>query len=180
MKLKELYEKFLTYKLEFSKFVELWPKQLAGESGTHSICVCTKHQNMKLIIQWDKLKSITQSDDTEVKDYESCLKKFMSDKPNTARHLNINQKCCSVEYWQQELSRLLEDEMIDQITYKAMGMYLQMQFWNILWNHRSVSGIIVWTVVGVKKPFFYGQKIILAPYLFDGKHLKKNGSTTQF
>jgi hypothetical protein len=51
--LKEAYssfkEKFPRAKIGFSKFAELRPKQcvLAGSSGTHSVCVCTTHQNMK-------------------------------------------------------------------------------------------------------------------------------------
>ena len=37
-------------KICFSKFVELRPKHcvLAGASGTHTVCVCVIHQNMKL------------------------------------------------------------------------------------------------------------------------------------
>ena len=38
--------------LVFSKFAEFRPKEcvLPGSSGTHSVCVCTKHQNVKLMI----------------------------------------------------------------------------------------------------------------------------------
>ena len=36
----------------FSKFASLRPKHcvLAGASGTHTVCVCTYHQNVKLMI----------------------------------------------------------------------------------------------------------------------------------
>ena len=50
--LKEVYCKFKRqfpdYKIGFSKFAELRPKHciLAGASGTHSVCVCTIHQNV--------------------------------------------------------------------------------------------------------------------------------------
>ena len=35
----------------FSKFCKLRPKEcvLVGSSGTHSVCVCTTHENMKLM-----------------------------------------------------------------------------------------------------------------------------------
>jgi hypothetical protein len=53
--LKEAHEKFkeLHPKLVgFSKFAELRPKEcvLPGASGTHSVCVCDKHQNVKLMM----------------------------------------------------------------------------------------------------------------------------------
>ena len=54
--LKELYANFKTrhshIQVGFSKFCELRPKWcvLAGSSGTHSVCVCTYHQNMKLLL----------------------------------------------------------------------------------------------------------------------------------
>lgn len=40
-------------KIGFSKFCTLRPKWcvLAGSSGTHSVCVCTYHQNVKLLIE---------------------------------------------------------------------------------------------------------------------------------
>ena len=39
-------------KIGLSKFAELRPKEcvLAGASGTHNVCVCTIHQNVKLML----------------------------------------------------------------------------------------------------------------------------------
>ena len=60
--LKEMYaafkEKYLNVKLGFSKFCTFRPKWcvLAGSSGTHSVCVCSIHQNAILLvdaINWD-------------------------------------------------------------------------------------------------------------------------------
>ena len=54
--LKEAYQQFRTefpeVNVGFSKFAELRPKQcvLAGASGTHCVCVCTIHQNVKLML----------------------------------------------------------------------------------------------------------------------------------
>ena len=54
--LKELYSSFLKehedIKIGFSKFCQLRPKWwvLLGASGTNCVCVCTYHQNMKLIL----------------------------------------------------------------------------------------------------------------------------------
>ena len=60
----EFKEKFPERKIVFSKFAELRPKHciLAGASGTHSVCVCTIHQNVKLMIfemQLSDLQHIT-------------------------------------------------------------------------------------------------------------------------
>ena len=50
--LREAYELFKernpTLVIGFSKFAELRPKQcvMVGQSGTHSVCVCVKHQNI--------------------------------------------------------------------------------------------------------------------------------------
>ena len=39
-------------KIGFSKFCSLRPKWciIVGSSGTHSVCVCTNHQNAKLLV----------------------------------------------------------------------------------------------------------------------------------
>ena len=51
-------EKYPNVKLGFSKFCTFRPKWcvLAGSSGTHSVCVCSIHQNAILLvdaINWD-------------------------------------------------------------------------------------------------------------------------------
>lgn len=63
--LKEAYQLFKDKhpdeKIGFSKFAELRPSQcvLAGASGTHSVCVCTIHQNVKLMMLGMKLQNLT-------------------------------------------------------------------------------------------------------------------------
>ena len=46
-------EKNPTVSLGFSKFCSLKPKWcvLAGSAGTHAVCVCTIHQNVKLLLE---------------------------------------------------------------------------------------------------------------------------------
>lgn len=52
--LKELYQQYRENypedKIGFSKFASLRPKYcvLAGSSGTHTVCVCIMHKNIKL------------------------------------------------------------------------------------------------------------------------------------
>lgn len=78
--LKEAYkhfkDKFPSIKIGFSKFAELRPKCciLAGQSGTHSVCVCTIHQNIKLMIENAKLNIITNG---KISNYKQCLAKIL-------------------------------------------------------------------------------------------------------
>lgn len=63
--LKELYAAYRKehmHKIGFSKFCELRPKWCvsAGAPGTHSVCVCTVHQNVKLMIAATDIKESYQ------------------------------------------------------------------------------------------------------------------------
>ncbi|XP_074105425.1 uncharacterized protein LOC141531478 [Cotesia typhae] len=86
--LKELYQCFReinpTEKIGFSKFASLRPKHcvLVGASGTHTICVCTIHQNFKLMML-----------EKSMKHYSDCLDMIIC-----AIHR------CNV-IWMQQLSR---------------------------------------------------------------------------
>lgn len=57
MNISELYEnfkeKYPDVKIGFSKFASLRPQHcvLAGSSGTHTVCVCTIHENVKLMLE---------------------------------------------------------------------------------------------------------------------------------
>jgi len=62
LNLKKLYalfkETYLDCKISFSVFAKLRPKQcvLPGALGTYSVCVCTIHQNVKLMLdQYPKI-----------------------------------------------------------------------------------------------------------------------------
>ena len=77
--LRELYqlfkEKHPHEQVGLSKFVELRPKHcvLAGASGTHLVCVCTIHQNVKLMLRGARLHDLTSSDDNPLLSYHHCL-----------------------------------------------------------------------------------------------------------
>jgi hypothetical protein len=96
--LKEAYssfkEKFPGAKIGFSKFAELRPKQcvLAGSSGTHSVCVCTTHQNMKLMFTASKIDQLTAGSDLPLKTVQDCVTQLQCNPPTVS--------CClgSVSY----------------------------------------------------------------------------------
>lgn len=63
-------EKYPQYPIGFSKFAGLWSKWfvVAGASETHSVCVWTTHQNVKLMFDAINLKNLNKDCDTELDD----------------------------------------------------------------------------------------------------------------
>ena len=74
--LKELFSEFgkrnPNVKVGFSSFCMLRPKCccLVGQSGTHSVCVCTEHQNIKLMLEAIKIE----------KSYHDLIEKIVCDR----------------------------------------------------------------------------------------------------
>ena len=93
--LKEVYhefkERFPDQKTGLSKFADLRPKHciLAGASGTHSVCVCTIHQNLKLMMMELQL--------LELPTYHHCLAKIMSNPPHPRCYLGECNACPGIE-----------------------------------------------------------------------------------
>ena len=81
---REFKERFPDRKIGFSKFAELRPKHcvLAGASGTHSVCVCTIHQNVKL------MSLVQEMQIPELPMYHHCLAKIMCNPPHPRCYLS--------------------------------------------------------------------------------------------
>ena len=107
--LKELYASFKQKNPEmnigFSKFCTLRPKWcvLAGSSGSHSVCVCTIHQNVKLMINAVKL----DKDQHELVDMLVCSRNFKE----CMIHRCIN--CPAQDLLEDYLHQQLHDESDD-------------------------------------------------------------------
>ena len=73
--LRELYLKFKEQnpeiKIGFSKFAELRPEYciLAGASGTHTVCVCVYHENVKLMLDGLHISELTSGEIKNYKDF---------------------------------------------------------------------------------------------------------------
>ena len=104
----------------FSKFVDLRPKHcvLAGASGTHSVCVCTIHQNVKLMMLGAKLPDLTATDGTVFKTYHHCIAQVMCNPPLPECYLNTCNACPGIGTLKESLLAVLDDNMIDSVTYK--------------------------------------------------------------
>ena len=92
--LKEAYynfkDKHQDLKIGFSKFAELQLKHcvLAGASGTHTVCVCTIHQNIKLM-----MSNIQLPDQPS---YNHCLSKIICNPPQPKCYLGDCDNCPGV------------------------------------------------------------------------------------
>ena len=108
----EFKEKFPDRKIVFSKFAELRPKHciLAGASGTHSVCVCTIHQNVKLMMFEMRL--------SDVPTYHHCLAKIMCNPPLPKCYLGACGVCPGIAKLIEELITLLDENDVEQIVYK--------------------------------------------------------------
>ncbi|CAF2079971.1 unnamed protein product [Rotaria magnacalcarata] len=123
--LKEVYAIFKAqnpeYKIGFSKFAELRPKQciLAGSSGTHAVCVCTLHQNTKLMMEGARFQYLTQNDDVQLKHYRHVLSKLTCNPPCIECYFRQCKICKdSAEKLKDFLRNIFEDYVIDQIEYR--------------------------------------------------------------
>ena len=122
--LRELYcsykDKHPEAKVGFSKFAELRPPYciLAGASGTHSVCVCTYHQNVKLMFESASLGSLETSDGLCVQSYQNCLSQIICNPPMPSCYFGECKQCPGHCFIQMFLQKLLDDNMIDSITFK--------------------------------------------------------------
>ncbi len=122
--LRELYqlfkEKFPTKTIGFSKFAELRPKHcvLAGASGTHAVCVCTIHQNVKLMMVGGKIADLTADEDIPFQTYGHCLAQIICNPPQPACYLSACCSCPGISGLKQRLKSLMDDNLIDSVVYK--------------------------------------------------------------
>ena len=122
--LKEVYQQFKekhpTDKIGFSKFADLRPKHciLAGASGTHTVCVCTIHQNVKLMMIGGKIAELSAHDDIPLKEYNHCLAKIICNPPQPDCYFKNCNSCPGVTGLKDHIYALMDENMIDTIQYK--------------------------------------------------------------
>lgn len=94
LSLKELYKSFkqenTTITLGFSTFAKHRPKNciLPGQSGAHSVCVCTIHQNVKTMLDAIDLQKLTTNEPIMLSSYKDCLKQLVCSGPTEKCFLN--------------------------------------------------------------------------------------------
>lgn len=94
--LKEAYQlfrdKYPNDDIGFSKFADLRPNEcvLVGGSGTHSVCVCTTHENIKQIFLGAKLNRLHWADESDYTDYD--LRNLSNNNLHNSKNRRNNRK----------------------------------------------------------------------------------------
>jgi hypothetical protein len=123
-------------KIGFSKFAELRPKQcvLAGSSGTHSVCVCTIHQNLKLMHIGAKFDKLYQNQDTDMKHPRNWLKFITCTSSMPECHLNKCQNCGDTRGIREKMHDIFDANSIDSIQFKRWTTTDRSNFETVLLN----------------------------------------------
>lgn len=136
MNLSEAYSLFKTKnigrKIGFSTFATLRPKECVlvfDKMGTHAVCVCTYHQNVKLI--YEPNKDIFRGTET----YRDLMKKMICALPSNKCHLNLCSECPGETAMEEYLSDIFEKNELENISYK--------QWMNLDGTHNFFDKIII-------------------------------------
>ncbi|KAL5515128.1 hypothetical protein EMCRGX_G000252 [Ephydatia muelleri] len=119
--LKEAYREFKLchpdMKIGFTKFSLLRPKEcvLAGASGTHSVCVCTIHQNTKLMMVGSKLEILTGG---KFKHYRHCLAAMQCNPPNVGCYFGECELCPGTEPLHTCLQYAMDRNDVDAVEFQ--------------------------------------------------------------
>ena len=122
--LKELYQAFKnehpTLHIGFTKFAELRPKHciLAGASGTHAVCVCTIHQNVKLMLEGVKIQRLSPSQDPQLTNYHCCIAQLVCNPALPRCYLRECYFCPGIHGLKECLVKRLDENLIDEVTFK--------------------------------------------------------------
>lgn len=113
-------EKYPQVKIGFSKFCELRPKHcvLVGGSGTHSVCVCTTHQNAKLMLVPCKFSELCECSDKPLKTYQDILDSIICENPTEACYFMDCTACPGTINLNQRLEESFELNHVENVTYK--------------------------------------------------------------
>lgn len=122
--LKETYrcfkDKYPLVKISFSKFAELRPKEciLPGANGTHSVCVCIYHENVKLLIEGANIPLLTSNSNMVIKNYKDALLHIICNPPSHHCYLKQCSSCPGPDNIIKHIQQQFDAESVEQVTYK--------------------------------------------------------------
>lgn len=123
--LKELYSLLQTehekIDISFSKFAQLRPAHcvLAGSSGTHTVCFCTYHENVKLMLNNIDTESWGNDLGVSLKNYHDWLNLFVCSNPTSACYLGGCKNSLSESSFKDRLIKYFEDNEIDEVKFES-------------------------------------------------------------
>ncbi|KAE8742419.1 hypothetical protein FOCC_FOCC012030, partial [Frankliniella occidentalis] len=119
----ELHSLFLTkhpdVTISFSKFASLRPKYcvLPNGPGTHTVCVCSTHQNVRLMVEGAGLFRSTKEDMHPIETEHDCLKMVQCDPPTHECLYKECNDCPGLDALKEILEVTFDIESIDQVTF---------------------------------------------------------------
>lgn len=123
--LSELHYKFKEMhgneEIGFTKFSQLTPRHcvLAGSSGTHTVCVCTHHENVKLMLDAINCEKITRNSTLPLKSYRECLQQITCSIPTPTCRLGLCDSCPSEEHLKDEFISVLNANFIEKVEFQV-------------------------------------------------------------
>ena len=117
--MKEAYKLFKSknqnIKIKFSKFVKLRPKECVLDG----VCICTIHQNMKLMFVGAQLGTLTNGEKHHLIDYYQCIDAVTSNKASSSCYLGDCSSCSNLmEDFILYLMEIFDKNSIDDLIYK--------------------------------------------------------------
>ncbi|KYN27624.1 hypothetical protein ALC57_02985 [Trachymyrmex cornetzi] len=111
-------------KLSISTFTKLRPLHcvLAGSSGTHNVCVCVHHENIKLMMNDAYIQNLTKDTNMILTNYRDCLNAIVCSESTSSCHLNECQNCPGLENLKQHLISVFDNHNIHEVKFE---MWLQ-------------------------------------------------------
>lgn len=112
-------EKNPNLKIGLSTFAKLRPKYciFAGASGTHNVCVCTIHENCKLMLDAISIEKITADSTMKLTNYRDCISHMVCDKPSEKCYLNDCQNCVNSDQLYSHLRNVLDKNFVQMVEF---------------------------------------------------------------
>lgn len=106
-------------KIGLTKFSQLRPTHVvfAQTTGAHSVCVCTKHQNLKLMMVAARIPFYSSQDNKPIKNREDLISRVMCNPPRNSCYLRECSECPKIDDLKEELIDLLEKYHGDKVRY---------------------------------------------------------------
>lgn len=116
--LKEL-DKEKKFPISYTAFAKLRPRHciLPGASGTHSVCVCTIHENVKMMLDALNIEALTNNSDMPLGNYTDCLNEMICKNSGANCYLDRCLKCPGTTKLSEHLSQLLENSCISHVEF---------------------------------------------------------------
>ncbi|KAG8230703.1 hypothetical protein J437_LFUL009847 [Ladona fulva] len=104
-------------------FVSVWKNGMKRinlkELNSHFICVCvcTIHQNIKLMIDCTGIAELTEKDYFPIKIYQDCVARVICNPPLPSFYLGIRYECPGTMKIREQLQEAFERALVDNLIY---------------------------------------------------------------